>query len=128
MYDGYWEGGIQHGRGRMVFPDGTEKEGLFADNIFQHELPKSIGRSQSSMLEKQSTPLGLIRGNTPAHNHMRSTKASSGFRIDPYPYNAQLQNRIYKTPANSGKHGGDNNNQLLIGTNHDSRSPFSAIN
>jgi hypothetical protein len=34
---------------------------------------------------------------------MRSTKASSGFQIDPYPYNSNLQSRIYKSPAANAK-------------------------
>ena len=34
-YIGQWVRGIQHGDGKMVFPDGTEKEGYFENNIFR---------------------------------------------------------------------------------------------
>ena len=34
-YDGEWERGIQHGMGKMSFPDGTEKEGVFQDNVYR---------------------------------------------------------------------------------------------
>lgn len=33
-YKGMWFKGIQHGKGRMEFPDGKVKEGLFENNIF----------------------------------------------------------------------------------------------
>lgn len=33
-YQGEWQKGIQHGNGKMSFPDGTIKEGLFENNIF----------------------------------------------------------------------------------------------
>ena len=29
VYKGEWKRGIQHGKGRMVFSDGTVKEGYF---------------------------------------------------------------------------------------------------
>ena len=101
MYDGEWQGGIQHGMGRMVFADGTAKEGIFENNIFKQELPKSVPHSQSAVYRKPSLQgespgaHGLPRANihsahSPGQNHMRSTKASSGFQVDPYPYNSNL--------------------------------------
>ena len=38
MYEGEWIRGIQHGIGRMVFPDGNAKEGYFENNIFKYPL------------------------------------------------------------------------------------------
>lgn len=35
IYKGMWHKGIQHGKGRMEFPDGKTKEGMFENNIFQ---------------------------------------------------------------------------------------------
>tara|TARA_B110000285_G_C15046431_1_gene574562 strand:+ start:707 stop:1012 length:306 start_codon:yes stop_codon:yes gene_type:complete len=91
----------------MVFPDGTTKEGIFENNVFKHELPKPLPQSQSAVHRKPSLQ-GDLRANihsahSPGQNHMRSTKASSGFQIDPYPYNSNLQSRIYKSPAANAK-------------------------
>lgn len=33
-YKGLWVKGIQHGYGKMIFPDGTVKEGIFNDNFY----------------------------------------------------------------------------------------------
>jgi hypothetical protein len=38
MYEGEWIRGIQHGIGRMVFPDGSAKEGYFENNVFKYPL------------------------------------------------------------------------------------------
>jgi len=37
-YEGEWVRGIQHGVGRMMFPDGTVKEGIFENNVFKGEM------------------------------------------------------------------------------------------
>ena len=34
-YDGEWKAGIQHGYGKMFFPDGSIKEGEFENNVFK---------------------------------------------------------------------------------------------
>jgi hypothetical protein len=34
-YQGEWNRGIQHGQGKMIFPNGTVKEGLFELNIYK---------------------------------------------------------------------------------------------
>jgi hypothetical protein len=39
-YVGEWVRGIQHGYGKIVFPDGTEKEGYFENNMYVGPLPK----------------------------------------------------------------------------------------
>jgi len=38
MYEGEWSRGIQHGIGRMVFPDGTIKEGYFENNVYKYAI------------------------------------------------------------------------------------------
>lgn len=38
-YTGNWVKGIQHGRGKMTFPNGTIKDGYFENNIFKGETP-----------------------------------------------------------------------------------------
>ena len=42
IYRGMWHKGIQHGKGRMEFPDGTIKEGLFENNIFKGSIPNRL--------------------------------------------------------------------------------------
>ena len=37
-YEGAWIKGIQHGFGKMIFPDGTVKDGLFENNVFKCEV------------------------------------------------------------------------------------------
>ena len=36
-YEGEWEYGIQHGFGRMNFPNGDVKEGMFENNVYRGE-------------------------------------------------------------------------------------------
>jgi hypothetical protein len=38
-YEGEWEKGIQHGRGKMTFPDGSVKDGMFENNMFIGPVP-----------------------------------------------------------------------------------------
>jgi|APSaa5957512535_1039671.scaffolds.fasta_scaffold283317_1 hypothetical protein len=52
IYYGDWKGGIQHGMGRMVFPDGSTKEGLFENNVFKQEIQKSLAHSKSAIQTK----------------------------------------------------------------------------
>mgnify|MGYP002079837646 CR=1 FL=1 len=37
IYQGDWVRGIQHGHGKMLFPNGEIKEGFFEHNIFKGE-------------------------------------------------------------------------------------------
>ena len=62
IYEGEWVKGIQHGIGRIVFPDGSFKEGIFENNVYKHPIggPGKLGQI----------------------DHMRTTKASSGFQSD----------------------------------------------
>ena len=34
IYQGEWKQGVQHGYGKMTFPDGTIKEGYFENNVY----------------------------------------------------------------------------------------------
>lgn len=34
-YQGEWVKGIQHGYGKMLFPDGTKREGYFENNVYK---------------------------------------------------------------------------------------------
>lgn len=38
-YIGQWFKGIQHGYGKIIFPDGTFKEGYFDNNAYVGPLP-----------------------------------------------------------------------------------------
>lgn len=33
VYKGQWHNGVQHGQGKMMFPDGTSLQGLFKNNV-----------------------------------------------------------------------------------------------
>jgi hypothetical protein len=35
LYKGEWKKGIQHGKGKMTFPDGRVKDGIFEDATFK---------------------------------------------------------------------------------------------
>lgn len=37
-YVGEWIRGIQHGFGKMIFPDGTVKDGYFENNIYKGNI------------------------------------------------------------------------------------------
>ena len=62
IYQGEWVKGIQHGYGKMIFPNGVIKEGYFEFNIYKG-------------------PKGALEG---ASDGMRSTKASN-FYAGPNP-------------------------------------------
>lgn len=49
MYEGEWCRGIQHGLGRMIFPDGTQKEGYFQNNVFKYAMTGNERGNSSSM-------------------------------------------------------------------------------
>jgi len=73
MYEGEWCKGIQHGLGRMIFPDSSVKEGYFENNVFKYSITGNPGVNSVSS----------IRGaNSAVLNQMRSTNASSGFQSD----------------------------------------------
>lgn len=57
IYEGEWVRGIQHGLGRIVFPDGQFKEGIFENNIYKKAVSNAL-------------------------DQMRTTKASTGFASD----------------------------------------------
>ena len=40
IYEGEWVKGIQHGIGRIVFPDGSFKEGWFENNVYKYPMSK----------------------------------------------------------------------------------------
>lgn len=63
VYQGEWIKGIQHGYGKMIFPNGTLKEGYFEMNVYKG--PKMTDQSQVDI--------------------MRSTRASSNFYGGPNP-------------------------------------------
>lgn len=54
VYLGQWEMGIQHGYGRIVFPDTTTKEGYFENNVFRGANPPSYHISEDSMYKNGS--------------------------------------------------------------------------
>jgi hypothetical protein len=37
-YHGEWIKGIQHGYGKMIFPDSTTREGYFENNVFKVQV------------------------------------------------------------------------------------------
>ena len=43
MYEGEWISGIQHGLGRMVFPNGVSKEGYFENNVYKCATQPGVG-------------------------------------------------------------------------------------
>jgi hypothetical protein len=40
IYKGEWRNGIQHGKGKTILPDGSEKDGFYVNNIY-HALEKA---------------------------------------------------------------------------------------
>jgi len=47
MYEGEWVKGIQHGQGRIIFSDGSYKEGYFENNVFKGEKKNDDSKSDS---------------------------------------------------------------------------------
>ena len=65
MYEGEWEGGIQHGLGRMIFPDGTTKEGYFENNVFKYEIKPDGSMPGGSNMHSTTSMSGAAKGNSP---------------------------------------------------------------
>lgn len=87
MYEGDWVRGIQHGKGKMIFPDGTVKEGYFENNIFvNHPIKRSSSQSKlsSSSLRKKKNSSRLIitdkKNATGGKNNMPNRKYSNSSR------------------------------------------------
>lgn len=72
MYEGEWVSGIQHGLGRMIFPNGQQKEGYFENNVFKYAI---TGQNSSTSIKGPGSSVIM-------NNQMRSTNASSGFQSD----------------------------------------------
>ena len=72
IYQGEWNKGIQHGYGKMLFPNSTVKEGYFEFNVYKG--PKA----------QDTTPSNA--------DIMRSTRASSNFYAG---LNPQVKERVY---------------------------------
>jgi hypothetical protein len=51
-YQGEWIKGIQHGYGKMIFPDGTRKEGYFENNVYK--LAVKISDENEAIVENPS--------------------------------------------------------------------------
>lgn len=71
-YQGEWKSGIQHGYGRMVFPDGSKKEGYFENNIYKIKV--CITDEAGQLLKADEVPPTALN-----HEQMSSTGASSMF-------------------------------------------------
>ncbi len=50
VYKGEWVNGVQHGRGEMVFSDGTYKKGLFENNVFIEEIIEEDEKEEESSI------------------------------------------------------------------------------
>lgn len=62
MYEGEWINGIQHGLGRMVFPDGQCKEGYFEHNTFMYGVqPGTLPQSPHLTIQKSSPGSGMLQ-------------------------------------------------------------------
>jgi len=56
-YLGEWVRGIQHGYGKMIFQDGTVKEGYFDNNIYQGLVPTAALRMKEDQKHKSQKDL-----------------------------------------------------------------------
>ena len=72
-YQGEWIRGIQHGYGRMVFPDGTKKVGYFENIIYKINVCIT-GKDGELLTSGGVPPTGM-----PSEDRMNSTGSSSLF-------------------------------------------------
>mmetsp|Transcript_6976 Transcript_6976/g.6508 ORF Transcript_6976/g.6508 Transcript_6976/m.6508 type:complete len:95 (-) Transcript_6976:193-477(-) len=71
-YEGDWFRGIQHGYGKIVYPDGSSKEGYFENNVYIGKMKEDAGNftpldpekiypiSSKQSNTKSSPNLGLV--------------------------------------------------------------------
>ena len=57
IFEGKWANGIQHGFGKMSFPDGSFKQGMFLNNVFQNQpqLYENNTAGQEQQLKRPKT-------------------------------------------------------------------------
>ena len=87
MYEGEWVNGIQHGVGRIVFPDGSFKEGYFENNVYKYPLNGEGAQGQQNL--------------------MRSTQASTGFgndKVGSLNQNPYQLNQLGRKPNHMSNH------------------------
>ena len=58
-YEGEWQKGIQHGFGKMIYSDGTYKEGYFENNIFKIAIEKDKYMNNLNYFQSRSSNTGL---------------------------------------------------------------------
>lgn len=58
IYQGEWRNGIQHGFGKMTFPDGTVKEGQFENNIFVGDVQTALAVGDTVLSDNESPKNG----------------------------------------------------------------------
>ena len=54
IYEGEWLNGIQHGFGKMTFPSGKIKEGIFEDNVFKGKTDEGKKKDKHGANRSQS--------------------------------------------------------------------------
>lgn len=72
-YEGDWVRGIQHGKGKMTFPDGSVKEGYFENNVYKGEDPPVITHT----ITKKSSGLKSLSNSNSKHRLNRSSSKLS---------------------------------------------------
>jgi hypothetical protein len=83
FYQGEWKQGIQHGYGKMTFPDGSTKEGRFENNIFLGDQSDTLqpsdseGSSHKKSARQLLQPL-LIKKSTNENKNYTNGYNSSG--------------------------------------------------
>ncbi len=83
-YQGEWKKGIQHGYGKMVFPDKSVKEGMFENNEFR----KSFMKQKGMKVQQQLLPIldNVFVG------------SSAAAQMEPVSNQQQTVNATFQTP------------------------------
>lgn len=62
-YQGEWDRGIQHGYGKMTFPDGTVKEGYFENNVYKIKVQVDPSQQQQHLLLQEQKMFNQMGSN-----------------------------------------------------------------
>lgn len=81
IYQGEWKQGIQHGFGKMVFPDGSVKEGHFENNIYVGVQDPEPEKPAASLRASRLQPLLVKKSVVPVDSKTNENKnqVNSGY-------------------------------------------------
>ena len=105
LYIGEWVGGIQHGYGRMYFPDGTIKEGLFNKNVFRGKTGLESYNIPKELLDENFDIMRYAEKDMQFSEEIMTAGKNAGIEVGNTIYSTSITNNRKITGSNFNKIG-----------------------